>query len=579
MRIGSLLGGAALAAAIVSFLHGELRRAEDLRALNASKLALEAEIADVRTAASAALKAVIRPEIIDAANRSVYLITDNGDPVAAAFVVDRERGLLATAAHTADSLRLDEPGAEIVVINQFSPRPMRVIRRKLHAGFGAFVDVVDDHQPIRKNSTLENPRVVAVEDLPFDVALIEVDAIDPETNENDLGPDLPIASDETLLAMRPGDPIAVIGFPDDRVSRDLTGADAASRSERGVVAAMIAPLDTAATARNPVINNLIVHRMATSGGNSGGPIINAEGKVVGLHSHGVKSRSSNADGVAQRSDMLRDLLNDGHDAARLSGVFIPAWRERLASWARAEDVIPWSLFAEHAGTEDLRDRRIDAVVGARKRPFSLGVQRLALERPAPNFMAPAPDVNGASGTKGFVIPEPGRYTYARFEVDPARDAVLFAFDYDLNNNRGYCPIDVYWREEGGDRLQVQRPKGPTQIVIRAKPNEVRPRIIHAAFRRAVSCGYKSDEIMVGQLAWGENDKFATDGPVGVKTAFASFGRVMASVSHFVECRRGDDGVFVGCERGDYIDLTSSPGARFADGPPVDGVGLIEAPRD
>lgn len=572
----------ALITAIGALGLGEIRRTTDERRDAQEKDALRAEIADVKGQVSAALSAVITPEIIEATNRSVYLITDNGDPVAAAFVIDREKGILATAAHTAEALRLGQPEATIEIINQFSIDPIAVKSRKLHAGYGAFVSVVEAYQPIRKSSTLKKPRIVSIEDLPFDVALITVDPIDPATGQNRLGPDLVLASDETLLALKPGDPIAVIGFPDDRVLRDLTGADAASRAERGVVAAMIAPLDTAATARDPVINNLIIHRMATAGGNSGGPIINGAGEVVGVHSHGVKSTSSNADGVAQRADMIRDLLEDGHDKTRLFSIFVPAWRERLSEWARAEDVLPWSFYAQHSRARDrakgLDQKSVEEIVGNQERPFEVTVRRVRLTNEAVTYEVLAPD---AKKDTGFVVPDAGRFFEARFEIDPQKDAVIFAFDYDLNNRQGYCALDAYWREEGDDQMMIQRATGASQVVLRSKPEVANQRIVHAVFRRAPTCGYKSDGIMVGQLSWRENIETASldetaRSASGLSTALEGVSTLRTSVASFIECQTSHGAIFAGCTKGDTLDLSAPDAARFSIDPAENGVGLFTA---
>jgi len=577
MNSGRIIALTALIASVTALALGEFRHARDKSDILGTQLALRAEIDAITAQTSAALSAVIRPEIVETANKSVYLITDNEDPVAAAFVIDRDKGLLATAAHTAQSLRLGLPEATIEIINQYSAAPMPVRSRRIHAGFGAFVSVVENYQPVRKTSKLAKPKVVSIEDLPFDVALITVDPIDPNTGHNRLGPNLPLASDKTLLALKAGDPIAVIGFPDDRVARDLTGSDAASRVERGVVAAMIAPLDSATTARNPVINNLIVHRMATAGGNSGGPIINTLGEVIGVHSHGVKSQSSNADGVAQRADMIRDLLTDGDDERRLFSVFIPAWRNRLREWERAQDILPWAYYAEHSGNNDLASIFVKDIAEINHRPFDVTTRQVLLTKQASSYQIAAPD---AKKDAGFTVPDAGQFFEARFEVDPQRDAVIFAFDYDLNNRQGYCPLDAYWREEGDARMQVQRSTNATKIVLRRQSKTRNKRIVHAVFRRGSKCGYKSDKILVGQLSWNNatiNTAAPTDEtPHPINAAFAGLGNIRTNVANFIECRTSTGGVFAECNKGDFLDLSAPDAAQFSVDNNINGTGLFEA---
>ena len=325
----------------VGFVAGEASRREEIKETRkVADQALESAAA-ARAEARAALAAIIAPDTLSDASGSVYLILVDGTPRGTAFVIDRARGLLATAAHTAESLPLGT--GEVVILNRSTRTPIAVVGRKIHKGYGAFRTVVEAYQPIRKSSSIYDPQAAPIRDLAFDAALLRVDPLDPKTKQNRLGADLPLAPEDKLLALGPGSPIAVIGYPYDTLDAGITPEAAISRAERGVVSAMIAPLDSAAEVENHVVANLIIHRLSTAGGSSGSPLLNADGEVVGLHTHGVESTSSNGDSAAQRADVLHDLLSDEREKTRLAETFIPAWTRTLAHWARADVVLPWSF--------------------------------------------------------------------------------------------------------------------------------------------------------------------------------------------------------------------------------------------
>ncbi|MHA7871830.1 MAG: S1 family peptidase, partial [Hyphococcus sp.] len=235
---------------------------------------LEERVEMAALSADAALKAVITPETLSAAEPSVYMVVNNNQHYGSAFVLDRERGILATAAHVAVGLDFQDADANFTVINRYSKKPLRVRATKIHAGFDVFRRIIEDYQPIDPESPVRSPRQKRVIDIADDAALLFVDPFDPDTGENLLGPDLPLASEASLKALAPGDPIAVIGFPVDTITSNIQEDSAAARVERGVVSAMLSPIDLVENAGDAVTQNLIVHRMAAAPGNSGGPILN-----------------------------------------------------------------------------------------------------------------------------------------------------------------------------------------------------------------------------------------------------------------------------------------------------------------
>ncbi|MEM9170873.1 MAG: serine protease [Pseudomonadota bacterium] len=528
--------GVAAAALATGLAVSEWARFDQAKTARAREEALRADLSLTRDQADAALSAVIPADVVADADASVYLVMVDGTPAGTAFVVNRERGLLATAAHVVAGVKYDDAARPVEVLNQFSGKRLKVAAGRAHVGFGAFRRAVEAHQPLRGDRPLTRPVAVGVEETPFDVAVLVVDPRDPQTGANILGPALPIAADADLEAMKPGDPIAVLGFPADRVGSGQLPFSADSRAERGVVAALVAPVDTADRPRDPEIANLIIHRMATAGGSSGSPLLNAKGEVVGVHTHGHAGPGSNGDGLAQRADVVRDLLEPLREDTRLATLFRPAWRERLAAWPKAADVLPWSLFMAQTAPETAEKTLFDDLAADAEPPFEAFSEEAYFSAATKEYLVLAPDlpndpaarnrrVSGAvtAGTRpAFEIRRSGQYYERWFKADPAKHVTIYAFDYAVNRQAGYCRVDGYWRRKGEEALQLVRGRGAFRLHLAPAAEE--PADVQVVFRRAADCDPVSRTFTVGALAW------APDEPASAEPDHGAAGDAIAAAA-------------------------------------------------
>jgi V8-like Glu-specific endopeptidase len=510
-----LFGGA------IFLLAGALALSEAARfAERGAQKKLAVELNETRKSADAALSAVIAPETLSEADKSVYMIATDRTFIGSAFVIDRDRGVLATAAHVAEALPLEDDDHTIRAINQFTGKQLRVRIAKQHAGYGAFTRVAERYQPVDPESPIVNPRAIALADYANDAALLIVDPIDVDTGENILGPNLRIAAEEELYKLKAGDAIAVIGFPADMLTAGVADKSAASRIERGVIAAMVSPIDLADQSADVKGRNLIVHRMATAPGTSGGPIINGKGEVVGINTHGLSSPFSNGDKMGQRAEVLYDLLAALREEIQIDKVYAPDWRRRLSRWKKAREVIPYMHYyvsrldkdaklaelqvagADYEAPAPFRSQVVDLKFDDARESYTVYAADLAapvVAQPVQAASSGGANRLAAQATPLFRLPQAGEYREMVFDLPANEQHIIYAFDYAVNTYYGFCPTAIHYRELGKSELILGRPAGSPSVKIEATGAAETRKRVQALFHRP-NCATSSD-FFAGVISW------------------------------------------------------------------------------
>ncbi len=550
-----LLFGGALVLLAGALVLSEAARFGERGARKDLAVALE----ETRKNADAALSAVIAPETLSEADKSVYMLATDRSFIGTAFVIDRDRGVLATAAHVADALPLEDDEHKIRAINQFTGKQLKVKIAKSHAGYGAFTRVAERYQPVDAESPIVNPRAIALSDYANDAAILIVDPIDADTGENILGPNLPIAPEEDLYKLKAGDAIAVIGFPSDMLTSGIADKSAASRIERGVIAAMVSPIDLADQSADVRGRNLIVHRMATAPGTSGGPMINGKGEVVGINTHGLSSPFSNGDKMGQRAEVLYDLLAALREEFQIDQVYAPDWRRRLSRWKRARDVIPYMHYYTTKLDKDakLAELQVAGVDFEAAAPFRSQIVDLefddlrdsytvyAADLAAPVIAQPAqttpapPAARGttrlaAQATPLFRLAQPGEYREMVFDLPADEQHILYAFDYAVNTVYGFCPTAIHHREIGKSELILGRLSGSPNVKIEATGEAGKRKRVQALFHRP-NCATSSD-FFAGVISWKPETP-----PAAAPTTTAAAAAVVEAAAQRVSCAFGAEG--------------------------------------
>jgi putative serine protease PepD len=139
----------------------------------------------------------------------------------------------------------------------------------------------------------------------------------------DIGADLPAATFADPASIHIGDPVVAIGF-----ALDLAG-------EPSVTAGIVSALDrTLSISPTEALDGLIQTDAAISSGNSGGPLVNAAGEVIGINTAVAESTAQRAAtnvgfaiSAGEVHDALEDLRAGGQRATGFLGVTLSDRRD------------------------------------------------------------------------------------------------------------------------------------------------------------------------------------------------------------------------------------------------------------
>jgi putative serine protease PepD len=155
-------------------------------------------------------------------------------------------------------------------------------------------------------NTEPTPATVVATDPDNDLALLRVD----------VGADLPVATFADPASIHIGEPVVAIGF-----ALDLDG-------DPTVTSGIVSAVDrTLSISQNEALDGLIQTDAAISSGNSGGPLVNAAGQVIGINTAVAESNAQQAAtnvgfaiGVGEVVDVLKDLRAGGQREPGFLGV-------------------------------------------------------------------------------------------------------------------------------------------------------------------------------------------------------------------------------------------------------------------
>jgi len=138
--------------------------------------------------------------------------------------------------------------------------------------------------------------------------------------------------------------------------------------------------------------------------------------------------------------------------------------------------------------------------------------------------------------------------------------MLYAFDYAVNSNNGFCPITTFWRRDGEDKLEVIRNRATASIHLPASENDAKR--IHVIFKRALNCDHASRNFLIGAMDWepATNDlgtiETAHNQPAIVTAARTVFQNAGGAIRQFVSCNLTISSAPAVCAQSEFISVST-----------------------
>lgn len=290
--------------------------------------------------------ATVPADALDKAAESVYVIavrSDAGGESIAGTGWSAPGGVIVTNAHIASEIPTSQDGVRWFVRSATPPhREHAVTGHRIHPGYNAFRSFITAIKPQQKN--VDKYSAVGLAPA-YDVAVLEV--TDPEA----LAPPLSIPSREDVKALSAGDPVAIVGFPEEGLAATpvVLSAPVPVR-HRGF---LVRITDFFIRQRQDGMNQLVQHGLPVTGGSSGSPIIDSKGRVIAVHNGGNTLVETEAGRIisqvvsyGQRTDLVLDLL-EKTEAEHLAD-YRRMWTASLADFRREADVRIADHFRETA---------------------------------------------------------------------------------------------------------------------------------------------------------------------------------------------------------------------------------------
>jgi S1-C subfamily serine protease len=412
--------------------------------------------------------AVMLPDTIQRAERSVYLVVGSNF-TATAFLVDSKCGIFATNAHVADGVA--ESRDPVYVKQANTGKTFEIGSVKIHPARALFTKLVDEYGPFLDPSTVELQALPVP--LAYDAALLYAKGITCEApGELASLPDLKIASRESLVALKAGDPIALIGFQGHgTTTKDVEWLTVSPRIEVGHVRAIGSYIPTPAgdAAGSQRLKQMVLHTLSTTHGTSGSPMINHEGQVIavnqGAASTGDEEDERVLERIGHRADIIAELMSG--EESQLISEYKASIGEYLGRYTSATKMIAIKSEEVAHYLTTARDSRVNVALK------TLEQKQAQFGAVVSGFVVPA-----SEGAQAYAFGQRGRYFYGRAQLPAGKAYLLSALDYDQgvkfqdtlkveyrreNNQDLYdflCPIRISVRTQGtgsfvwGDTLQL-----------------------------------------------------------------------------------------------------------------------------